>query len=115
VQQQQQTAQTNNIQTMNTNNLTSFNQNTSNNNNNNNNQQQQQTVSLSQINFASLTNNGGVQLQTLNANRNANANNAQVFIYFICFILMHSTMKCIMIISMRVHGVIILFFSGTYA
>jgi len=66
--------QTNSIQTMNTNNLTSFNQNTSNNNSTG--TQQQQTVSLSQINFASLNNNNGVQLQTIN--RTGAANNAQV-------------------------------------
>jgi len=59
-------------------NLNNFNQNTSNSTPNN--TTQQQTVSLSQINFASLSNNGGVQLQTLNtANRNNNNNvvNAQ--------------------------------------
>jgi len=86
-------------QVVNTNNLTNFNQNTSNtsntnqtnnnnnntnnnNNNNNNNHNNsssnnnnsnQQTVSLSQINFASLANNGGVQLQTLNAQNRTNA------------------------------------------
>jgi len=54
-------------------NLNNFNQNTSNANSTSN-ATQQQTVSLSQINFASLTNNGGVQLQTLNTNRN-NTNN----------------------------------------
>lgn len=90
--------QNQNVQAMNAQNLSSFNQNTSNNTNNSNQQtqqnqqnqqnqqQQQQTVSLSQINFASLTSNG-VQLQTLNsANQNnaqrnattANTNNAQV-------------------------------------
>ncbi len=61
-------------------NLNNFNQNTSNANSTANNTTQQQTVSLSQINFASLANNGGVQLQTLNtANRNNNNNvvNAQ--------------------------------------
>jgi len=77
------------IQTMNTNNLSSFNQNTTTNtapqqqqqqqpqqhqqqqqqeNTNTNSNQQQQTVSLSQINFASL--NNGVQLQTLNSGNN---------------------------------------------
>lgn len=98
VTQQQNQQQNQNVQAVNAQNLNNFNQNTSNNNNNNSNntnnnnqqtqqnqqnQQQQQTVSLSQINFASLTSNG-VQLQTLNSanqnntNRNAAAaNNAQ--------------------------------------
>jgi class 6 POU domain transcription factor len=75
----QQTQNAQGIQAMNANNLNSFNQNTSNNTNNNQqqqqtNQQQQQTVSLSQINFASLTNNG-VQLQTLNSANNRNTSN----------------------------------------
>lgn len=81
VQQQQQ-----NTQVMSTN-LNNFNQNTSNNqqttnttnannNSNNSSNNQQQTVSLSQINFASLANNnGGVQqLQTLNNTPNRNNN-----------------------------------------